>query len=241
MIAVRQSKNAAQNLRFQAAMPNKPKVPTMCNTTRWFTKVALAAAIVLSITPHCHAQRGGGHGGMGGGGGGMGHGGSWGGAGWGHGGWGRGGGWYGGGFYGGFYGDPYYYGPYYYGGLPYYYPPPVAPIIQPAPIVMNPGIAMSPGYEAEQLAPPRPADNTAIIEVQVPADAEVWFDGTKTSQRGTNRLFTSPPLAPEQTYTYEIRAAWTVNGTPATKTFQVQVAAGKRSWVSFVDTAPVGK
>jgi len=163
------------------------------------------------------AQRGGGHGGGGHGGGG-------------HGGWGRGG-WGGGGWYGGYwYGDPFYYGPYYYGGLPYYYPAPAVPYYQPGPIMVTPGS----GYEPLDV-PRSVTDNTALIEVRVPADAEIWFDGTKTTQRGANRLFSTPPLTPGKTFTYEVRASWTVNGTTTTKTHQVQVEAGKRSWVSFAD------
>src|SRR5262249_40914799 len=41
------------------------------------------------------------------------------------------------------------------------------------------------------------AASTAVrINVRVPADAEVWVEGAKTTQTGTRRTFVSPPLDP---------------------------------------------
>jgi uncharacterized protein (TIGR03000 family) len=45
------------------------------------------------------------------------------------------------------------------------------------------------------------------VTVQVPADAQVWFNGVKTHLTGTTRKFVSPPMAPGN-YRYEIRASW---------------------------------
>jgi len=130
-------------------------------------------------------------------------------------------GWYGG-YYGdygpGFYGSPSYYSsPYYYdsaaGGVPDtgyqgYYPP----------------IDMS--------------DNSAMVEVLVPPDAKVWFNDTLTRQSGQDRIFTTPPLEPGKTFSYQIRAEWTVNGAPTSETRQVQVQAGRRSLVDFITMVP---
>jgi uncharacterized protein (TIGR03000 family) len=144
-----------------------------------------------------------------------------------------GGGWYGGiglGLYGGpaWYGGwgSGYYGPDYYAGSPYYFSD--APqYFQGAPVTPDTG------YRAFY-PPTMIADNTALIEVQVPPDAEIWFDGTKTTQRGSVRNFTTPPLTPGQTFTYEIRATLMANGAPVTQTRQVQVQAGKRAAVNFM-------
>src|SRR5579884_166675 len=62
--------------------------------------------------------------------------------------------------------------------------------------------------------PPIPvAESTAVLlNVTVPAGAELWVDGHKTSQTGAVRQFTSPPLAAGKDYTYELRAKWKDGG-----------------------------
>jgi uncharacterized protein (TIGR03000 family) len=210
-------------------LPDLTKDAPMSKFTLWFSRAAIGAAIALLATGQpVLAQRGGG-------GGGAGHGGGWGGGGWGGGGWGHSGFHRGyGGFYGGYFlDDPFLYGPYYYGGLPYYYPPPPPPV-QPAPYFpvapINPSVDAGP----EKIGAPRPlTDTIATIEVHVAPDAEIWFDGNKTQQRGSERLFKTPPLTPGRTFTYQVRATWTVDGTPITRTQTVQAEAGKRSVVNF--------
>ena len=39
---------------------------------------------------------------------------------------------------------------------------------------------------------------TATVEVRVPADAELWFDGTAMAQTGDRRAFTTPALNPRR-------------------------------------------
>jgi uncharacterized protein (TIGR03000 family) len=80
---------------------------------------------------------------------------------------------------------------------------------------------------------PRPAGDTVYLTVQVPAAAEIWFQGTKTTQKGPVRLFESPPLKPGKTYTYTIRARWTDNGRPIEQTREVAVHAGEWTKVDF--------
>jgi uncharacterized protein (TIGR03000 family) len=67
----------------------------------------------------------------------------------------------------------------------------------------------------------------------VPGNAEVWFDGEKTTSTGTNRQFRSPPLTPGQRYRYEVRVRWVENGREVTQTQQVVVSAGANVNVSF--------
>src|SRR5262249_40238954 len=38
--------------------------------------------------------------------------------------------------------------------------------------------------------------NQVSLEVRVPADAEIFFEGEKTTQKGTLRRFVSPPITP---------------------------------------------
>jgi len=81
-------------------------------------------------------------------------------------------------------------------------------------------------------APTEPT--TADIEVRVPADAEVWFDGNKTSMTGPNRVFASPQLDPSKSYRYEIRARWMQEGKPVDLVRTVEVRAGQRSLADFM-------
>src|SRR5260370_27645314 len=55
-------------------------------------------------------------------------------------------------------------------------------------------------------------EKPALIDVLVPADAEIWFDGAKTVQNGEFRQFVSPPLMPGHDFFYEIKARWMENG-----------------------------
>ena len=197
-------------------------------------KVSLAAAALFFASGQsAFAQHHGGGGGRGGsvhGGGGAWHGG---GGGWGGGhnngfrGWGGGFGWglgYGLGYglgssYGGwgYYPEYGYYGPDY--GYDYY---------------AQPYYAIPDPSQTSLYPPPVNSDNTAMIAVRVPPDAELFFDGTATTQKGPVRTFITPSLDPGRTFTYELRATWTANGQPVTQTRTVQVGAGKRSLVDFM-------
>jgi uncharacterized protein (TIGR03000 family) len=74
----------------------------------------------------------------------------------------------------------------------------------------------------------------ALINVQVPADAQVWFDGESTSQTGMERAFRSPPLRPGQDYSYEVKVHWTENGKDIERTRKVRIRAGERVFVNFM-------
>jgi uncharacterized protein (TIGR03000 family) len=66
----------------------------------------------------------------------------------------------------------------------------------------------------------------ARINVRVPADAKVWFEGKETRQQGSTRSFTSPALEPGQEYSYQVKAEWNENGQPVTKSRKVKFHAG---------------
>jgi uncharacterized protein (TIGR03000 family) len=76
--------------------------------------------------------------------------------------------------------------------------------------------------------------NGALVDVHVPAHARVFFDGAPTEAPGPYRRFASPPLAPNRTYTYEIRAAWTENGGTTERTRKVEVHPGQQVNVDFL-------
>jgi len=90
---------------------------------------------------------------------------------------------------------------------------------------------------APQTAGPAIQPNEVAIEVRVPADAEVLFEGDKTSQKGSVRWFVSPPINPERRYTYEIKAKWMENGREVAKTRKIAVRAGERLSVDLTKPA----
>jgi uncharacterized protein (TIGR03000 family) len=215
------------------------------------TAVLAASALLFAAGPAAAQRGGGGHGG-GHGGGGHGGGGSFHGGGF-HGGSFYGGGYHHGGYYPGFYGfglglglglgyAPYYYGggyyPYYggsYSTYPDYYPGGVGGYAYLETPVPYRSFYPPPATDVPTNAP---ADNKAHIRLMVPAEAEVWIEGDKTSQSGTMREFVSPPLAPDNNYTYEIRAQWMENGKPVDQTRKVTVRAGALTVVDFTRPSP---
>jgi uncharacterized protein (TIGR03000 family) len=86
-----------------------------------------------------------------------------------------------------------------------------------------------------QLEPvPATADATGVVvDVKVPADAEVWFDGDKTAQTGPGRVFRSPSLQPGISYLYLVRAKWKDGGGEIEQVQTITVHSGERINVSF--------
>ena len=69
--------------------------------------------------------------------------------------------------------------------------------------------------------------------IMVPADAEVWFDGAKTTQTGPDREFVSPPLRPGHSYSYDVRARWRDGGRAVDRTRRVTFYAGDELTLDF--------
>jgi uncharacterized protein (TIGR03000 family) len=84
-----------------------------------------------------------------------------------------------------------------------------------------------------QVPTPPTDENTAIIAVRVPPNAEIWFDGQKTSRTGTVREFQTPPLEPGEEYAYDVRARWNENGRQIDRARHVTVHAGDRFGLNF--------
>jgi len=210
---------------------------------RSFFLIALAASLALVLSPDlASAQRRGGGGSRGGGsyrGGSVYRGGGYRGGGYGYrgGDWDRGrGGWGWGGVgigigldYPGYYGynRGYYYGDggAYYDSTPYYSGTP----LYGSGLVPS---ADSYGYGAATQEMP------AQINVQVPANAKVWFDGTPTEQTGSNRVFASPALTPGRDYHYTVKAQWREGDKDVTQLRRVDVRAGANVTVDFNRPAP---
>jgi uncharacterized protein (TIGR03000 family) len=82
------------------------------------------------------------------------------------------------------------------------------------------------------------ADRTTVrVELPDP-DAKVLFDDTLTTQTGTDRVFTTPPLDPSKSYTYTVRATWMEDGKEVTKTKDVRIQAGQPTMIDFRTVNP---
>ncbi len=77
-----------------------------------------------------------------------------------------------------------------------------------------------------------------IIDVLTPATAEITFEGAKTTQTGSRRLFISPPIKSGQNYIYEIKVKWLESGQEITRTRKLPVRAGQRLMVDLTREMP---
>jgi len=75
----------------------------------------------------------------------------------------------------------------------------------------------------------------AQIVVTLPADARLTIGDEGTKAGGTRRVFVSPPLRPDRSYTYTLKALLVRDGKTVSVTKDVAVSAGKESSVSFND------
>ena len=87
---------------------------------------------------------------------------------------------------------------------------------------------------ADQTEPGARVPGQAVhFAVMVPADAEVWFDGAKTTQTGPDREFVSPALRPGHSYSYDVRARWRDGGRAVDRTRRVTFYAGDQLELDF--------
>jgi uncharacterized protein (TIGR03000 family) len=140
----------------------------------------------------------------------------------------------------------YAYSPSYYSSTPYYYSSPMyygTSTAYSMPYTTNQSsFYYSPGSTSNGYDQGYQGDNTASIEVMVPAGAQLWIDGNQTQQSGPVRWFTTPPLSSEgKTSSYEVKATWKgQDGTDITRTRTVYVAPNQRSFVNFMDATQSG-
>jgi uncharacterized protein (TIGR03000 family) len=74
----------------------------------------------------------------------------------------------------------------------------------------------------------------AKIEISVPETAELWFDGKKSTQTGSVRQFTTPPLYASQRNGYQVRATWSDDsGAKVIQTRWIEVQPGERAVVDL--------
>lgn len=85
---------------------------------------------------------------------------------------------------------------------------------------------------------PGPAPGCAVLRLRVPADADVWFGGAPTFQRGVERLFVTPSIEPGRAGYYEVRVRWQEAGRPRECTEIVPVYENDRRTVDFLTPSP---
>jgi len=139
-----------------------------------------------------------------------------------------------GGSYGGYYGQRYYSGGYN-ANYPQYYGSQYAPEANAygsSYSVSDP--SRSTRDEAAVSTYPPQDENVVHINVRVTPSAEIWFEGEKTSQTGSLRQFTSPPIDSDRECTYTIRARWTEGGLEVDRTRRISFHAGDQLTVNFM-------
>jgi uncharacterized protein (TIGR03000 family) len=118
--------------------------------------------------------------------------------------------------------------------------PTYAPLYQPA--VAAPTTPQAevrsfyPSAAAEEygtLSTPFAGNQPVWINMSVPANAQITFNGAKTRQTGAMRAFVSPPLAPGRDYYYDVTAKWEQGGREVTRTRHIAVQAGDVINVTF--------
>jgi len=90
---------------------------------------------------------------------------------------------------------------------------------------LNGDVAANPSTAYRSFYPPN-GNQQATIELTVPADAQVWFDGQPTTQTGTVRRFVTPPLRANADYSYEVKIRYTKDGEPKEETRTISVVPG---------------
>jgi uncharacterized protein (TIGR03000 family) len=85
-------------------------------------------------------------------------------------------------------------------------------------------------YELDRLRvpPPPPGPDVAVLNVHVPARAQLSFEGLKIVQPQGWHSYLSPPLTKGDRYTYHIQAMWDESGRPVEISRKVAVQAGDR-------------
>jgi len=86
-------------------------------------------------------------------------------------------------------------------------------------------------YYAPEVAPG--AGSAALLDVKVPANAEIWLNDYKTKLTGPAREFISPPLSRDMAYRYHVRVRWMENGQQVVQERDVPLAPGTRTSVQF--------
>jgi uncharacterized protein (TIGR03000 family) len=132
----------------------------------------------------------------------------------------------------------------YYGGTTIVNPttvvvtPPVGGTVGGAGVPPVDGVADGASVPPVQSTPP-PPDNAAHLQLVVPQNAEVLFNGDPTTQTGTIREFVSPPLTPGKLFDYTITVRYPgADGNTVTDRRVIHVRANDWFRIDFTRPAP---
>jgi uncharacterized protein (TIGR03000 family) len=78
-----------------------------------------------------------------------------------------------------------------------------------------------------------PLKSTALVTVQMPKDAQLYVDGFLYPLPANQRTFTTPALAKDKEYFYELKAQVVREGKTHTETHKINVEPGKHVKVAF--------
>jgi uncharacterized protein (TIGR03000 family) len=81
------------------------------------------------------------------------------------------------------------------------------------------------GYESTYQGPEGPMA-AARLRIRLPENARLWIEGQPMPQRGAERVYATPQLRLDQDYVYHLKAEWTDNGQPVTRTREFTIHAG---------------
>jgi len=114
-------------------------------------------------------------------------------------------------------------------------------IVNPTTVVVTPpggtGVPPVAGVPGNQTPPP--PDNAAHLQLVVPQNAEVLFNGDTTTQTGPTREFVSPPLTPNKLYDYTIVVRYPgADGKTVTDRRVIHVRANDWFRIDFTQPAP---
>jgi len=79
-------------------------------------------------------------------------------------------------------------------------------------------------------------ESPARLVVTLPADAKLTIADEATQSDGSRRVFVSPPLKPDRSYSYMLKAEFVREGKTVSITKKAGVASGKETLVSFEDS-----
>jgi uncharacterized protein (TIGR03000 family) len=102
---------------------------------------------------------------------------------------------------------------------------------------------------AEEVAPPKEKkkdkakpeegqQTRAKVRIEVPEGGKLFVDGQHIDVAAGTRIFQTPPLAPGQTYFYDIRIEVVQNGATRREEQRVVIQPGQDALVSFPSLSP---
>jgi uncharacterized protein (TIGR03000 family) len=111
---------------------------------------------------------------------------------------------------------------------------PTGGVVQTSGVVQTGGVVQAGGTVVQdsgivQASSVSTAAAPAKIEVTVPADAEVWFNGEKNTDAGEQRKFVSKELQPGMPHTFTMTIRQMNNGQEMTREFTVPMQPGEDS------------